>query len=1786
MKKESNLSEVGEKRVRDSSSLFGFLGLIQTNRSYSFFTSLENPSQKRSLIDMLYVFEPFIRLFDLRILNPLLLRDLRNIIEQYNRLIVVILFVLALPISMYHSSKTDLFKRSDNILTDSLSFQDIGLREERYKDSVFLSIKNLFTLWNIKRYPKCSDFTAKPLSLLDDPLLFFITTGIKHDSKNLFQDYKPLNLFFESLRLYSPGNPKEALIPNIYPKIRYESINRLTQLILVSNRLKLIPKEIIIQRTESSSLFWSQFNHIIYPIYSFLRLYEQDRITSFCLVYLLFLYDCFWTCLFRLRYQSLNWTEGNRYIHVMRLLTQDDLVDWKERIRYLFNRFIVVQIDGIHKYTRVQLIIHRSLNISKSEDSSLSSFGKMFMRFKSDSNRSIAYMSKISDRLLDHIGIWRSNLNSKYSPKFSNESFFLRVILYRIIPNPKDVLINIVNSLLLKLKRRRLLLPKFFFKFFTIDKGRYIFKEVLNRNDNLLFEFESLQDRSLFLDGLDSEIYSQNDKKSQSRDHSNIYSSIFNTSIIRRGSYLGSCSNSYFNVLYCSFISFQNREAISSSLLLRDLGECKVLSFIQSQGRDLLFSELSQIIQELTNNGLTSSLKRGYKALIYLQSYFYFQDKIGSLDSKKDISISVNNLIENESYATDFNLSTVYRCEPEIPEMPYWLKRLSLHRSIASGLVTRSQSLYKDTIFRDINTYISDEPSRTSYIVNFNQLLSYLNTYRTHFIFSRDETYQKWNLFKEYIPWFFTSNWWQYFYDLIIHTYPETLLNLRDKANSSSLKVSDKITNFIADLMSDLRLRIKIDFINRILARLDLAVIEEITNQSKTICSLWSRLRCLNKPTLSYSILLLVIFILLIKNYLSTALGFDSFHLWNHFRTIRYLIDPMRGFYLKRVIYSPSTRKMQTRFLVIHSFKRFLNYINNIFFYLFLKNGLDLWILERSSFDTLRIKKQLLTQYLVTNKTMSKYVSGSSINDLDLLRKSNNNSFLQEGFHLLSYLPQFCQKDLLNYRTRKINITEKWVLSALAKSILFPGVVRPKGISNISYNTIPIPFLSGLLPMKGILLVGPIEAGRSLIIRNIASNSSLPLIKISLRKFLYNRSFLINIRGRFISKQSVHRLNLIFEIAKELSPCIIWIQDIHELNVYRFYNRLEANPRFLLCLLLKRIGNDHTKSCSLENLVIALTHLPRKLDPALIAPNRLNQLINFRRPTRRQRRRYLSMLLHIKGFEGEDGSSLLETMDSITMGYNKRDVSYFANGALLIKNFRKSQDIIYTDAIQLALHRQNSIINNIANQNKSSLGKEIVSYNIAKSFLKNSFLKIPFTDLSFFNSNIFRKKFYYLHNWYLEPFSIESTFNELSILPYILFLLAGLAARDCWFKMDMTKKENLLGIHKAEENDFNLACGILEILSKDFFCSEINRGVGEKKSLPFVSLIDRNCSLSISIIASSYGSKPAKQDVSNIKKRPVRINSIITGAIHEIYWSPKSWHLSFRRSYNFEFVKTLSEPNSLGDILLFYQDQGQIPQRDFDLNKIKNKQRSLYKENKYSFSYRRSLGNLRKREIKRLENQLDNILLRERFLGLGISELFNQYKTQSNPLSFQSIVFLGKQFVWDPVVSTYVDYNILSLYRNLIVKEELVRRLYITYGVRREREKHLSNEKIKSFFIHRGYDRRSITDLSVNRWNNSPLGEEQHLEYNNIIQSMHINLQYPQLFVPIHLYQSILIEDFQERFINSSILIYRERWLKWNNLFSGYFLTYNMLFESYEYLARLSRSRFNRSAMDAAMESI
>jgi hypothetical protein len=83
-----------------------------------------------------------------------------------------------------------------------------------------------------------------------------------------------------------------------------------------------------------------------------------------------------------------------------------------------------------------------------------------------------------------------------------------------------------------------------------------------------------------------------------------------------------------------------------------------------------------------------------------------------------------------------------------------------------------------------------------------------------------------------------------------------------------------------------------------------------------------------------------------------------------------------------------------------------------------------------------------------------------------------------------------------------------------------------------------------------------------------------------------------------------------------MSPCIIWIPIIHDLDVN------ESNY-LSLGLLVNYLSRDCERRSTRNILIIASTHLPQKVDPALIAPKKSKKTLG----------KALSAFMGKKGFD-------------------------------------------------------------------------------------------------------------------------------------------------------------------------------------------------------------------------------------------------------------------------------------------------------------------------------------------------------------------------------------------------------------------------------------------------------------------------------------------------------------------------------------------------------------------------
>ncbi|KAF1876945.1 hypothetical protein Lal_00033870 [Lupinus albus] len=236
-----------------------------------------------------------------------------------------------------------------------------------------------------------------------------------------------------------------------------------------------------------------------------------------------------------------------------------------------------------------------------------------------------------------------------------------------------------------------------------------------------------------------------------------------------------------------------------------------------------------------------------------------------------------------------------------------------------------------------------------------------------------------------------------------------------------------------------------------------------------------------------------------------------------------------------------------------------------------------------------------------------------------------------------------------------------------------------------------------------------------------------------------------------------------------MSPCIIWIPNIHDLDVN------ESNY-LSLGLLMNYLSGDCERCSNRNILVITSTHIPQKVDPALIAPNKLNTCIKIRRLLIPQQRKHLFTISYTRDFTWKRRCSIL--MDSA-----------LTNEALSI-SIIQNKSIIDTNIIRSALHRQTS-----------DLRSQVVSQNVLLSNCSIDPLSIYMKKKSCNEGNS------YLYKWHFE---LGTSMKKLTILLYLLSCSAGSVAQDLW-SLPGPKEKNVITSYGLVANDSDLVHGLLEV---------------------------------------------------------------------------------------------------------------------------------------------------------------------------------------------------------------------------------------------------------------------------------------------------------------------------------------------------------------------------------------
>jgi len=192
--------------------------------------------------------------------------------------------------------------------------------------------------------------------------------------------------------------------------------------------------------------------------------------------------------------------------------------------------------------------------------------------------------------------------------------------------------------------------------------------------------------------------------------------------------------------------------------------------------------------------------------------------------------------------------------------------------------------------------------------------------------------------------------------------------------------------------------------------------------------------------------------------------------------------------------------------------------------------------------------------------------------------------------------------------------------------------------------------LGGRLP-KGVLLVGPPGAGKTLLAKAVAGEAGVPFFSVSGSEFV----------EMFVGLGAA-RVRDLFAQAQEKAPCIIFLDELDALGKARGANPLgghDEREQTLNQLLVEMDGFDPKKGV----IIMAATNRPEILDPALLRPGRFDRQVLVDRPDIQGREAILRV--HAKGVKLSPDVDL-KVLASRTAGFVGADLANLINEAALL----------------------------------------------------------------------------------------------------------------------------------------------------------------------------------------------------------------------------------------------------------------------------------------------------------------------------------------------------------------------------------------------------------------------------------------------------------------------------------------------------------------------------------------
>lgn len=198
---------------------------------------------------------------------------------------------------------------------------------------------------------------------------------------------------------------------------------------------------------------------------------------------------------------------------------------------------------------------------------------------------------------------------------------------------------------------------------------------------------------------------------------------------------------------------------------------------------------------------------------------------------------------------------------------------------------------------------------------------------------------------------------------------------------------------------------------------------------------------------------------------------------------------------------------------------------------------------------------------------------------------------------------------------------------------------------------------------KGILLYGKPGTGKTLIAKAIAGEANVPFISMSGSEFI-----------EMFAGLGASRVRKLFEKAKKISPCIVFIDEIDAIGSRRTGGSggESENNQTLNQLLVEMDGFESDETV----IVLAATNRPEMLDKALLRPGRFDRQITIATPDLNGREEILKTHSKDKKFASDVD---LKDIAGDTAGYTGAELANILNEAAIIATMKKHKEICKID---------------------------------------------------------------------------------------------------------------------------------------------------------------------------------------------------------------------------------------------------------------------------------------------------------------------------------------------------------------------------------------------------------------------------------------------------------------------------------------------------------------------------